>query len=223
MKTYLIPGLGFDHRIFKNLNLNGFQKEYIDWIEPKRKESIGDYAKRLAERVSSDAEGITLIGHSLGGIISQEIAKIRKIDQIILISSIKSRKENPFHFRIIRPLALHHFFTKKLTFSTFKYWAKKHDYESLEEQALFKDMVNQQSNHYLQWALKVLSNWQTPNLAPHTKVFQIHGAVDQTFPIKNITNPDRILKNGGHFMVYKHPEIISQIITDVLQAKTPSS
>ena len=40
MKIYLLPGLGFDHRIFARLDLGGLDVEYINWIEPKDKEPI---------------------------------------------------------------------------------------------------------------------------------------------------------------------------------------
>ena len=95
MKIYLIPGLGFDHRIFSKLNLEEQNIQYFNWIEPLEHESIRKYAERLAEDIVDDGERTLLIGHSLGGILSQEIACFKQVGQIVLISSIKSRKELP--------------------------------------------------------------------------------------------------------------------------------
>lgn len=217
MKLYIIPGLGFDHRMFSRLDFSRFQTTFLDWIEPIKNEGISDYARRFAKNIDDNAtEKIIIIGHSLGGIMASEIARIKKVDQIILISSIRSSDENPFQFKIIKPLGLHRLFTKKLTLSTFKYWAKQHGYENQEEQDLFKAMISRYSDHYLQWALRELSIWTSYPLPPHTKIFQIHGAKDKNFPLKHLKNSDRVLKDAGHFMAYKRAYEIGGIIKKVL-------
>ena len=190
--------------------------KYINWIEPEKKETITSYAQRMAAGISESSGGITLIGHSLGGIITQEISTLVNIDKIILISSIKSRKELPFHFKTIKPLGLQRLFSKGLTQKTIKYWGKAHGYESLKEQALVKDMVGGQSNAYLQWALRQLSIWEAPKVPSSTKIFQVHGDADKTFPIKLISKPDRVVENAGHFMVYKRADMITKVIIEEL-------
>ena len=216
MKVFLIPGLSFDHQIFSKLDLAQWDVQYINWIKPSINESIQAYSKRLAQRIPAQEEKVVLIGHSLGGIISQEISCFRKIYKIILISSIQSRDELPIHFKIIKPLHLHKLFTKELTLKTVKYWGKNQDYVTEDEQRLFKDMVGQQSNQYLQWALKTLSSWTQPNIPAETILTQIVGESDKTFPIKKIKAPDYIIKNAGHFMVYKRPETLTQLINKTL-------
>lgn len=217
MKLYLLPGLGFDHRIFSKLNLDNYNPRYINWIEPCKNESLQNYALRLSEKIEDTAEPIVLIGHSLGGILSQEIARIKKIDTIILLSSIQSRAENPFFFKIIQPLRLHYLFTKQWTVKTVKYWGAAHGYETEEEQALFKSMVNQHSNHYLQWALKNLSMWRPVSDEFSTRIIQIHGDKDKTFPIRNIKKPNEVVENGGHFMVFRRADFVGRTIVKILE------
>lgn len=135
--------------------------DYLNWIEPKKNESIKDYAIRFSKRIDFDNGAVILIGHSLGGIIAQEISAIKPVEKIILISSIKSRAELPIHFKIMKPLGMYKLFSKKLTAKTIKYWGKYHDYITPTEQSLVIDMVNKQSNNYLKWALKQLSIWDT--------------------------------------------------------------
>lgn len=212
MKIFLIPGLGYDHRIFENLDLSTFDAMFINWLEPSLNESIRDYAKRISEKIENTDKKIILIGHSLGGIISQEIASFRKIDKIILISSIKSRRELPFFFKIIKPLRLDKFFTKELSIKTVKYWGKSHGFHTPQEHDLFKSMVGNQTNTYLQWALRALSAWQTPSLPKTTKLIQIHGTDDKTFPFKLINHPDIILEQGSHIMVYKQGPKMTDLI-----------
>jgi pimeloyl-ACP methyl ester carboxylesterase len=217
MKIYLIPGLGYDYRIFEKMDLDEFETEYIDWIEPEYGENLHCYSKRLFSGIETDKEKIILIGHSLGGIVAQEIATVKNIDKIILISSIKSRKELPFHFRIIKPFFIYKLFTKTLILKTFKIWAKSHGFETRKEKELFKSMISGQSNKYLNWALKELSSWKTSKISFKTQIFQIHGNKDKTFPIVLINEPDFTVENGGHFMVYKQSQKISKILVNEIK------
>ena len=146
MKVYLIPGLGFDNRIFENLELNKFDYEYLNWIDPIENESIQNYAHRFSEGIDDDSsKEIILIGHSLGGIIAQEIAVFKPIKKIILIACITSRTELPLHFKIMSPLRIYKLFSKELTEKTIRYWGKNHDYETQEEQAFMR----QKEDYYL--------------------------------------------------------------------------
>lgn len=212
MKVYLIPGLGFDQRIFHNLVLKGHQLTYLDWIEPQSGESFTDYSGRMALQIPEKDEPIALIGHSMGGMASQEIAAQRPIDKVVLISSIRSRQELPFHFKIFKPLRIQKIFSRSLAVNTVKYWGKRHGYTTQEEQELFKSMVGKQSNFYLKWALRELSSWQTPFVPDSTQILQLHGKGDRTFPLRQIQQPDVVLPEAGHFMVYRRPADISNLV-----------
>jgi len=211
MKIYLIPGLGFDDRIFRNLTIEKHEVEPINWIDPLNNESIQSYAKRLSKNIDNNETNI-LIGHSFGGIICQEISALKSIQKSILISSIKHCKENPFHFKMMKPTGLYKLFSKNLTAKTIKYWGNKYDYETKEEKELVVDMVNKQSNNYLQWALKQLAVWRKPESLTNNNLIQVHGDLDTTFPFRLINKPKYVIKNAGHFMVYKKPERIGEII-----------
>ena len=218
MNLYCLPGLGFDHRIFTNLNWGTLTPSYIDWIEPKQNESFSNYAARMAEAIPADAQDVIIVGHSLGGMLAQEIAKQQPIKMIVLISSVRSRNEIPWFFKILKRRFTHKFFTKSFVRNTFRYWARFHDYESPQEQRLFLDMIEQQSDNYLQWAFYNLANWQTPVLPTRTHVFQIHGAKDRTFPCKLLKRPDLVIPQAGHFMVYKKTEIISNQMKNLFES-----
>ena len=213
-KLYLLPGLAFDYRIFQHLDLEGYDVKFINWIDPLKNESIRDYSSRLAEKIDV-SQPVVLIGHSFGGVISQEIARLLEIEKIILISSIKSKQENAMNLKAVAPLGLHKMIGKELILKTFPLWSKAHGYEVEEEQMLFKDMIARQSDYYFEWSLRQLSLWEGVD-GLKTPIVQIHGDKDKTFPIHLIENPTAVVKNAGHFMVYKQPEIISGLIKDHL-------
>ena len=213
-RIYLIPGLGFDQRIFKNLKIKSSAINFIEYIDPQKGESIQNYAARLIKMNLNRNEAVTLIGYSFGGIIAQEIAKQIEVKKIILISSIKSKNENPFHFKIIASLGLHSFFNKNWTFKTFPFWAKFHGYFDERSQELFVDMIGKHSDNYLQWALFQLSIWVgMENLK--TPIIHIHGDRDKTFPLNLVSDPV-VIKNGTHVMVFNKAQEISNLINDLI-------
>ena len=210
MPLYLLPGLGFDDRIYSKIDFGNHLVSAINWIEPAPNEPIAVYAGKMAAGIA-ESEEVILIGHSFGGMMAQEIAALRPVSRIILLNSIKSRAEMPFFFKMAGPLGLYHLFTQSGTIRSLPLWGKQHGYESPEEVELFTSMVRKHSNRYLQWALKSLSGWQGVNIPAETSLYQINGRRDKTFPFSQIKTPDAVL-DGGHFMVYKQPEVVGKRI-----------
>lgn len=216
MKVCLIPGLGYDNRIFDRLDLNAYDILKLNWIDPKPKENIQDYARRLFSEINISNEKIIFIGHSLGGIIAQEIAQFYPVEKIILISSIKSRSELSINFKLIKPLRLDLFFTKEICLRTIKFWGKSHGFTTEADKSLFKSMVSVHSNNYLQWALRALSSWEAPTHSNKTQIVHIHGTNDKTLPYRLIKNPDFTIENGSHICVLNRPRKMSEIIKNTI-------
>ncbi len=222
MAIYLIPGLGFDERMFDYLNLPEHQLRYLNWQEPQARESLGNYARRMADNITADDENPILIGHSFGGILSQEIAHLRPIRKVILLSSLRDPSENPWHFRILAPLGMVKWIKGSMVEQTIGLWGKAYGYETAAEQDLVVKMVTGYSNHYLQWALGQLSRWSMSK-APDCPVCQIHGTSDRTFPFSKLKAPDHVVKDGGHFMAYNRAETINALIRQELDNFTTPS
>ncbi|MCB0663892.1 MAG: alpha/beta hydrolase, partial [Saprospiraceae bacterium] len=164
MKIYLIPGLGYTKRIFEKISFGDLSVSFLDWLDPNPNESLSHYTKRLLVDVPENEEDIIVIGHSFGGIIAQEIAKAKRIKKVILLSSIKSSREMPLSFKMVHHLKLYRLFTREFSIKTVQFWGDAHGFQSKEDKALFKEMVSQQSNLYLQWALQNLSGWKESSI-----------------------------------------------------------
>lgn len=216
-EIYLIPGLGFDDRIFSQLELGALPCTAVNWILPHQAETIEAYAGRLLETVKGKENGgpKIIVGHSFGGIVGLEMAKITHFEHVILISSIKSREELPFFFKSVSPLGLYRVFNQYTVMKTFPIWANQHGYDTAELKALFLSMVARQSDRYLKWALKTLSEW-SGKVGASVKITHIHGERDATFPVKNIRPPALFIPSGDHFMVFKQGLEISRIISDIV-------
>ena len=108
LNVYFIPGLGTDRSIFEYLNLpdTNFNIHFLEWIIPENSlESLQSYAHRMSEQIRE--EHFVLIGISFGGVIAQEIAKIRVVEKVIIISSIKSKHELPRRLRLVKFLKIY--------------------------------------------------------------------------------------------------------------------
>ena len=96
---YLISGMGLDERLFFKMNINAPNIHHINWIEPLSKEDIEDYARRMMQQIKHRGN-IILIGVSFGGMMAIELSKILRVEQVIIISSIKQKEELPSLLKI---------------------------------------------------------------------------------------------------------------------------
>jgi len=199
---YCIPGLGYDRRIFQHLDLNDYTTIFLDWIDPRPNENISTYAHRFFKDYADSDHEMIIIGHSFGGMMAQEIAARFNIKGIILLSSIRSREEMPISFKLVRSFRLHGLFTKQIALNTVSLWGKDHGFYSADDIQLFKSMVSNYSNAYLQWALKSLAQWQGVALTKNTQIVQIHGTADKTFPIRYINSADITIPDGTHIFMF---------------------
>src|ERR1700712_1706562 len=107
MKVYFVSGLAADSRVFKNIQLpDHCEAVFLEWIDPLKNESLKNYSLRLAKGINEN-EPFAIIGLSMGGMITSEIARAYKPAFTILISSIAGSKQLPFYFKAAGKLRLH--------------------------------------------------------------------------------------------------------------------
>jgi pimeloyl-ACP methyl ester carboxylesterase len=208
---YCISGLGADETVFCNLRLNGHILKHIPWLKPGKKESIKLYAKRMAVSITHSSP--VLLGVSFGGMIGIEIAKQQPVQQLIIVSGVKSTDELPRWMRIAGQMRLN----KLLPTGSYKFTEKIDNDRigvSTEEE---KNMANAYRKSadpvYLNWAINEVMNWKN-NWQPENTI-HIHGDKDRVFPVKNI-KPSHIIKDGTHMMIYNRAKEIGDIIERVL-------
>jgi len=209
---YLIPGYGADKRIFYNLNLTPNNVHIIEWIKPLSGETIESYATRMAEPIDKSKPFI-LIGFSMGGIISVEIAKQFPPEKIFLISSIKTKYEMPWHLRFVRKFQLQRL--SPLLIKRLRFLAGMFVDNSGKgaDAKLVMDMLNSSDEQFLLWARNVIVNWNNTTIPPN--LFHIHGTNDRVFMFKSVKNVIPI-EGGTHLMIITKGREISKIIREKL-------
>ena len=93
--VYLMPGLAASSAIFERIEfpVATFEIVFLEWEIPLYNESLSDYAKRIATKITHPNP--VLIGVSFGGILVQEMARFVTARKVIIISSVKCNLEFP--------------------------------------------------------------------------------------------------------------------------------
>ncbi len=195
--VYFMPGMAASSLIFEHIKLpvEDFTMHYLDWIIPLKEESLPNYVRRLLEKVTE--ENPVLVGVSFGGIIVQEMSRQIDVDQLILISSVKSNKEFPRRMRFSKATGFHKFLPTGLieNFEVLSKYSFGIDPRKME---LYKKYLSVNSAVYLDWALDTIVNWNQEY--PIANTIHIHGDEDPVFPIKYITDCITV-PGGNHAMI----------------------
>lgn len=219
MNLYLFSGLGADRRAFQFLKFpKGLDVIHIDWIEPLINESIQSYAKRISSIIDT-TKSYSIIGLSFGGMMAIEVAQFLNPQKVILISSVESRNEMPFYFKLIGFLNLNMLIPRNLkTKSNFLInWF--FGVENIEEKKMLSDIIEASNPRFTYWAINEILNWEMEEST--SKVIRIHGDNDKIFPIKNF-KPQYLISEGGHLMVANKADEISEVLETILDTNTVS-
>jgi pimeloyl-ACP methyl ester carboxylesterase len=211
-KIYLISGLGADERIFEFLIFEDYEPIHIKWIRPKQQETINAYALRLSEQI--ETENPLILGVSFGGMIATEIAKQIDCQQVILISSAKTKNEIPILYRLIGRLNLHRLMPiqlfKQANFITYWFFGMK----TKTEKKLLKSILTETDSTFLKWAINSIIHWDNKQLIE--RQIHIHGSRDRILPKQNIKTIDFEINEGGHLMIYNKANDINLILKNIL-------
>lgn len=206
LPIYILSGLGADERAFGRLDLSGLDIRFIPWLPVHKKEPLSEYVSRLAEGIKEGE--IVIIGLSFGGMVAQEIAKIKKCRKLILISSFKGPWELPFYYRLALGLRMQRilplFAMGKVSKLTKWFFGAR----TKEDTALLNRIIADTNSEFLLWALEQIRSWKGNKQFP---VYAIHGSNDRIIPSKSV-RVDHCIEGGGHFMVWTRAQEISEVL-----------
>jgi pimeloyl-ACP methyl ester carboxylesterase len=191
---------------------------FLDWMPPLPGESITDYAWRMWERIP-DSEPV-LFGLSFGGVMAQEMARLKPCKALILLSTICQPSELPWHMKAWRHLPLYQLSRGSWRIKTLPLWAPAFGIHKPFERQLLREMFQGFSDEARMWAIETLVHWsgQAPELGslPHVR---IHGNKDRVFPPKQSFSYGSIqwIQGGRHFCVLQEAVSVSKIVQQFLQ------
>ncbi|HVS91754.1 MAG TPA: alpha/beta hydrolase [Mucilaginibacter sp.] len=211
-KVFLIPGLGADYRVFQNIDLAGYDVVNVTWLMPEKVDTLASYAQKLVEHYNIRA-GDIVIGNSLGGMLSMEIAKRVNTDKTILISSIKTMYEAPGSFKWYRRIPIYKIIPAAVFTSTGFLVRFAMGKLFQKHSKLFVDMLRNTPPVFAKWAVGAILHWDNESIPD--RVYHIHGDHDQIFPHKKIRDA-AIVKGGTHLMIMNKPKEINNWLKKIL-------
>ena len=210
---YLIPGLGADERVFRRLQLTG-PVHVLSWLAPQSPtEPLAHYAARLAAAVPA-AEPCWLVGVSFGGLLAQEIGRLRPLARVVLISSLGSPRDLPPLLRLAGATGAH----RLLPFSLLKWLPRLAQWffgaRGGTEYRLLRQILADTDPVFARWATAQLLAWRGPGLANPVR---LHGTRDRLLPA-GAAHIDYPVPGAGHFLIVSHAAQVSQVL-NALAAK----
>ncbi len=211
---YLIPGLGADERVFQRLRLAG-ETHVLRWLPPQTPaEALPHYAARLAEAVPP-TRACWLVGVSFGGVLALEVARLRPLARVVLISSFAGPHELPWLGRMARATGLYHLLPPLLLprlphLANWFFGVK-----SRPDQQLLRQILQDTDPAFTRWAIARLLQW--PGW-PEVPVVRIHGTDDRLLPHGAAHSQYRL--PGGHLIIISRAAEISQILNQLGAVET---
>ncbi|WP_035649700.1 MULTISPECIES: YqiA/YcfP family alpha/beta fold hydrolase [unclassified Flavobacterium] len=211
--VYFMPGLAASPAIFERIKLDEsvFETHLLEWEIPKPKESLSDYAVRIAKNIKH--ENPVLIGVSFGGILVQEISKHIKAQKVIIISSVRSNVEFPRRMKIGKTTKAYKLIPMKLILNI-ENLAKYSFGEKVNKRIkLYEKFLAVRDLNYLQWAVESVILWDRNEVDDN--VIHIHGDQDDVFPIKYI-NKCIVVKGGTHIMILNKYKWLNENLPSII-------
>jgi pimeloyl-ACP methyl ester carboxylesterase len=203
---YLIPGLGADERVFRHLRLTG-SVQVLSWLPPQSPtEPLAHYAARLAAAVPAE-EPCWLVGVSFGGLLAQEIGRLRPLARVVLISSLGSPRELPPLLRLAGATRLH----QLVPFGLLKWLPRLAQWffgaRGGTEYRLLRQILADTDARFARWATAQLLSWPGPGLP----AVRLHGTHDRLLPTSGAAIDYPVL-GAGHFLIVSHAAQVSHLL-----------
>ncbi len=196
--VYLMPGMAANPIIFEHIQLpeNQFSIHWLEWMIPEKKETIAHYAQRMNEKIVH--ENVVLLGVSFGGILVQEMSKLKTFRKVIVVSSVKSKHELPKRMKFVNFTKAYKILPTQLI-GNIDFLTKYAFGETITKRVeLYKKYLSVTDKGYIDWAIKQIVSWKQEKRQPNT--IYIHGDKDTVFPHSCNANT-LIVKGGTHIMI----------------------
>lgn len=214
---YLLSGLGADERVFARLiPLLRAPSRFLPWLAPRSgTEPLPAYAARMAASIPLDAP-CWLVGVSFGGTMALEIARLRPLARVVLVSSIPDANPLPALLRLARALRVWTWVPPQLLPMLPRVGQWFFGVANGAEYALFKQILRELDPVYTRWAVRSLLTWDSTS-APGA--IQILGTRDRVFP-PGPAPVEYLIRGGTHFMAYSRAEEIAAILNELTSEQT---
>jgi len=182
----------------------------MSFIPPKKRESLKDYALRLAQAIDT-TEPFGILGVSFGGMLAVEISKVYSPQITILLSTVTTHKELRWIYRAAGKLNLLYLMPKatfniSINIAWFLFGTKN---------PVLKAILDDTDPAFAKWAAIAITKWKNHEIIDNT--LRISGDKDKILPPQK---PNILLiPDGQHFMIVDRAKEISELINGYLAGR----
>lgn len=188
---------------------------YLPFPKHHPKDTMESYAEKFIPFIDT-SQPFNIIGNSMGGIMTMELIKHIHPKKVVLISSVKSRKEMPFILKQMKITNMHKLlpgqgFIHSIQFgSLFKSEVLKKP--GLRHLAV--SMAKKNNPDFLYWCVDAIVKWAGKE-DYREDIIHIHGTKDEMFPYRNIKNAIPV-EGGSHAMLLINPTEVNKVLLEYL-------
>jgi pimeloyl-ACP methyl ester carboxylesterase len=162
----------------------------------------------MADRIQT--ENNLIIGSSMGGMVTVEIAKQISPLGAVLVSAPTGRHEFPRSLKSLRALKLHRALNANHVMRISKLCDLFMGFKTEQQRAMFYDMLQGNGHEFLHFSVGAVLEWNNTT-PPPVPFIQILGSQDKLFSHKKIRNA-HIIEGSGHFTAFEKGKEVSEII-----------
>jgi pimeloyl-ACP methyl ester carboxylesterase len=216
--------MGVDERLFQPQRQAFPRLEVPAWIEPQRRESLPEYARRWADTVNAE-QPFYLGGVSFGGMVAYLAARHLTPRAVFLIATCRSGRALPTLFGLCEPVSrlLPDWLLRRIRgpAANFVAWRDACDCQNAR---LLHDSAVDCPIPFQRWAGRAMVEWDCGGepQRPEVPVYQIHGGRDRLIPLIP-GEPDHVIPAGGHLINLTHADEVNAFIMERIRSLDPQS
>ena len=210
-RIVLLPGLAADERMFAAHRAGLPGLEVPGWIEPHGRETLGDYARRMAGTIAPGPPFI-LGGASFGGMVAWEMARACRPRALVLIGSAIDPRE------IARPLRLIARGAARMPLGAIRllqpwgaWLAWPAGAATYRDRRVIERVVRDARPSFARWCVDAIARWQ-PSPPPDLPWRRIHGSADPVITGGPHGERVEIVPGGAHFLTGVHAGAVERFL-----------
>jgi pimeloyl-ACP methyl ester carboxylesterase len=209
--TYFIGGIGTDRQLYRHQLQHIPDSKYLSFPQHEEEDTMEIYIRKFIPSIDT-SKPFNIVGCSMGGIMTMALLKHIHPEKVILISSVKCRKEMPWRLKQLKYSRLHKLLPGRLFIkgvATGSYYDK--ELKAIPGlSSMVASMAQNNSPRFLSWCVNAIVNWdgKTPD---RNDIIHIHGTKDGMFPIKRLQQVIPV-PNGSHKMLLSNPAFFTDFL-----------
>ena len=172
-------------------------------------EALPHYAARLAEAVPPD-QACWLVGVSFGGVLALEVARLRPLARVVLVSSFAGPRELPWLGRLARATGLYRLLPPQLLPKLPALASWFFGVKTTRDRQLLTQILRDTDPDFTRWAIARLLQWPG---RPEVPTIRIHGTDDRLLPHGAARSQYRL--PGGHLIIISRAPEISRLLNEL--------